>query len=68
MTSQMPIDAAALLNEKEAGRFLSMSYRTLQSWRSAGEGPSYLKLGRSIRYRRSDLLTWVDENQRNVIR
>jgi excisionase family DNA binding protein len=64
MIPQMLIDTAALLNEKEAARFLSMSYRTLQSWRSAGEGPSYLKLGRSIRYRRSDLLTWIEKNQR----
>jgi predicted DNA-binding transcriptional regulator AlpA len=64
MSLQMQLDAAALLNEKEAARFLSMSYRTLQSWRSAGEGPSYLKLGRSIRYRRGDLLTWVNESQR----
>ena len=63
MITQTLIDLAALLSEKEAARFLSMSYRTLQSWRSAGEGPSYLKLGRSIRYRRSDLLAWVDESQ-----
>lgn len=56
-------DVAALLNEKEAARFLSMSYRTLQSWRSAGEGPPYLKLGRSIRYRRGDLIAWVDASR-----
>jgi predicted DNA-binding transcriptional regulator AlpA len=57
-------DSSALLNEKEAARFLSMSYRTLQSWRSAGEGPPYLKLGRSIRYRRGDLIAWIDTNLR----
>jgi excisionase family DNA binding protein len=65
MIPQMMTDAAALLNEKEAARFLSMSYRTLQSWRSAGEGPPYLKLGRSIRYRRSDLMSWIEKSQRN---
>ena len=65
MIPQMMTDAAALLNEKEAARFLSMSYRTLQSLRSAGEGPPYLKLGRSIRYRRSDLMSWIEKSQRN---
>jgi predicted DNA-binding transcriptional regulator AlpA len=63
MSTQM-LDAAALLNEKEAARLLSMSYRTLQSWRSTGEGPTYLKLGRSIRYRKGDLLKWIDDKQR----
>jgi excisionase family DNA binding protein len=64
MNSPVNNDTLALMTEKEAARFLSMSYRTLQSWRSAGAGPSYFKLGRSIRYRRSDLLLWVDESQR----
>ncbi len=63
MYSSTP-DISALLTEKEAARFLSMSFRTLQSWRSESKGPPYLKLGRSIRYRKSDLLAWVEKNQR----
>ncbi len=62
--SPSTLDPSALLNEKEAARLLAMSFRTLQSWRSEGKGPRYLKLGRSIRYRRGDLLTWIEINQR----
>jgi predicted DNA-binding transcriptional regulator AlpA len=63
MSNRTP-DGSALLNEKDAARFLSLSYRTLQSWRSEGRGPRYLRLGRSIRYRWDDLLAWIDDSQR----
>ena len=55
-------DADALLMEAHAARFLSMSDRTLQAWRVRGIGPSYIRVGRSIRYRMSDLLKWIEEN------
>ncbi|SHN73529.1 helix-turn-helix transcriptional regulator [Bradyrhizobium erythrophlei] len=55
------LDVSALVTEKDAARFLSMSFRTLQAWRSEGKGPPYLKLGRSIRYRMSDLLAWIEK-------
>jgi predicted DNA-binding transcriptional regulator AlpA len=50
----------AFLNEKQAARLLSMSHRTLQAWRRIGGGPSFIKLGRAVRYRRRDLTTWID--------
>jgi predicted DNA-binding transcriptional regulator AlpA len=58
------IDLSALVTEKEAARFLSMSFRTLQSWRSEGKGPPYVKLGRSIRYRMNDLLVWTEKGRK----
>jgi predicted DNA-binding transcriptional regulator AlpA len=57
-------DLSAIVTEKEAARFLSMSFRTLQSWRSERKGPPYLKLGRSIRYRMSDLLAWTEKGRK----
>lgn len=39
-----------VLREKEAAEVLGVSVKTLQSWRFYGEGPKYLKLGRSVRY------------------
>lgn len=54
------IDNAALLSEKDAARLLAMSVRTLQAWRGAGNGPPYIKIGRSIRYKRSELLAWIE--------
>ncbi len=51
-----------LLNEQDAANFLSYTTRALQNWRVRGGGPKYIKVSaRSIRYRRRDLIAWVDE-------
>jgi predicted DNA-binding transcriptional regulator AlpA len=51
-----------VMSEREAARFLdNMSPRSLQRYRLAGTGPRYIRLGpRCVRYRRSDLQTWLD--------
>ncbi|WP_456782934.1 helix-turn-helix transcriptional regulator [Bradyrhizobium sp. USDA 4516] len=54
----------ALLNEKQAARLLAISFRTLQAWRRTGVGPSFIKLGRAVRYRQQDLLAWADGHRR----
>ncbi len=48
-----------LLREDHAAEILSISARTLQSWRSRGCGPVFVRLGRAIRYRAEDLETFV---------
>jgi predicted DNA-binding transcriptional regulator AlpA len=55
-----------ILNEKDAGKFLGgssspVSVRTLQRWRLEGTGPRHLKLNRLVRYRESDLETFMEE-------
>lgn len=44
-----------LLSTVEAADFLGISPDTMPRWRWAGTGPAYLKVGRSVRYRLSDL-------------
>ncbi len=56
------IDPHTLLNEAQTAAFLSLSMRTLQAWRVRGGGPVFIRAGRSIRYRRSDLLSWIEAN------
>jgi predicted DNA-binding transcriptional regulator AlpA len=56
------IDPDALLTEIQIAEFLAMSVRTLQSWRSRGGGPPYIQAGRAIRYRRSDVIDWIQKN------
>ncbi len=51
------------LIETEAARFLRLSPRTLQRHRVAGTGPVFVRLGRRVVYRRTDLLDWVDANR-----
>ena len=53
-------DPRALLYEEEAADFLKLSARTLQAWRCAGRGPAFVRAGRAVRYRRADLVAWID--------
>lgn len=54
-----------LLKEREAADFLTLSPGTLSVWRSVGryEIP-FIKLGRHVRYRRSDLIAWLEARTR----
>jgi len=51
-----------LLNEKEAAKFLACSVATLQMNRSLRRGVRFLKMGRSVRYRVSDLKEFIEAN------
>jgi predicted DNA-binding transcriptional regulator AlpA len=48
------------LRTSEAGRFLSLSGRTLEKHRTFGTGPRYRKLGGRVIYALSDLQAWAD--------
>jgi predicted DNA-binding transcriptional regulator AlpA len=50
---------AALLDTVQAARFLGLGERTLQNWRVRGEGPAFLRAGRSVRYSPEDLERWL---------
>lgn len=52
-----------LLCEKEAARILGMSVAWLQRQRWLKAGPEYIRVGRSVRYRLSTLLRWLDDNR-----
>ena len=54
-----------LIDESMAANFLCQSVRTIQKWRVTGFGPKFCKSGRSIRYRRRDLLDWTNARRRN---
>ncbi len=56
------IDPDALLTEAQSADFLSLSIRTLQAWRVRGGGPLFVRAGRAVRYRRRDLIAWMDQN------
>ena len=56
----LALDPDALLTEVDAADLLKLSIRTLQAWRSNCSGPAFIRAGRAIRYRRADLLTWIE--------
>ena len=53
-----------LIDEAKAADFLCQSVRTIQKWRVSGFGPKFVKSGRSIRYRRRDLMDWTNSRRR----
>lgn len=59
------VDQDKLLTEIQAADLLRMSSRTLQAWRGQGAGPPFIRAGRAIRYRRSDLMSWTTEQTVN---
>jgi hypothetical protein len=52
----------SLLTEKVAARLLAVSNRTLQTWRCKGIGPAFVRAGRAVRYRQTDLDAWIVAN------
>lgn len=48
-----------LMTEKEVHKLLGIGLSTLQQWRVKGLGPRYLKIGRSVRYRLSDVQDYI---------
>jgi hypothetical protein len=55
-------DLDALLKEELVANQLNVSVRTLQSWRLRRAGPPFVQIGRAVRYRRRDLLDWIEAN------
>lgn len=51
-----------LLDEAAAAELLGIKRQTLSVWRSTGRyGLPYVKIGRCVRYRRSDLAKFLDD-------
>jgi predicted DNA-binding transcriptional regulator AlpA len=50
----------ALLNEKQLARTLSISVASARRWRLLSQGPRFLKIGASVRYRPEDVDSWLD--------
>lgn len=58
MYSHTPSEAAVYLS----GSKKPVSLKTLQRWRAAGIGPSYIKVGGRIRYSTEALQRYLDKN------
>ena len=54
----------AYLTTSEAANYLRMSKQFLEIARHRGNGPSYIKLGRAVRYHRPTLDNWMLKRQR----
>ena len=48
------------LRTPEAARFLGLSSRTLEKYRTCGTGPAYRKLGGRVVYALEDIKAWTE--------
>lgn len=71
MTLQSPLAGGAprsvspgLLTTKQVARILNVSLSWLAKARMRGDGPPFIKVGRSIRYSESVLQQWMRSRQR----
>jgi predicted DNA-binding transcriptional regulator AlpA len=63
--SENLVVADELLTERDVSDRLHLSMKTLRNWRVRGEGPKFLKIGRLVRYRLSDVLAWEEASLRS---
>lgn len=49
-----------LLPPLEVGEWLGVPTKTLAAWRHTGRGPRSLRVGRHVRYRREDVLAFIE--------
>jgi len=54
-----------LLTQQQLADELQVSVRTLERWRQVGTGPAFVRVGRSPRYRRSDIDAWLERQRRS---
>ncbi|MCK0506328.1 helix-turn-helix domain-containing protein [Aromatoleum anaerobium] len=68
MSLQEIIDTSKeLLTDKEAAEFLTTTPGTLSVWRSTGRyALPFVKIGRMVRYRRADLIAWLEKRSRTT--
>lgn len=56
----------SLIDERVAAKFVGYTIRALQNWRVRGGGPRFVKVSsRSVRYRRRDLVEWIESRLRS---
>ena len=48
-----------LLNEHEVARITGLSVASVRRWRLLKQGPKYLKIGASVRYRPEHVAAWL---------
>ncbi len=61
-TTQEQPAVRQLLNNDETADMLNVSRRTLPVWRVQGRGPKFIKIGKLVRYERTEIEAWILAN------
>jgi excisionase family DNA binding protein len=63
-TASRLLPEKSFFSPKELSEYLDIPYATLAAWRCrGGGGPAWYRLGRHVRYRREDVLAWIEQNR-----
>lgn len=54
------------LTTEQLSEMIGVATATLENWRwkDRGEGPRWIKMGAAVRYLRSDVEAWIEENRK----
>lgn len=55
-----PNTLETLLTEHDVARITGLSVASVRRWRLLHQGPRYLKIGSSVRYRPTDVTAWIE--------
>lgn len=50
-----------LLTPQQLSTYLGIPIATLYAWRQRGRGPASFRVGKYLRYRRSDVVRWISQ-------
>ncbi len=50
-----------LLTPQQLSTYLGVPVATLYAWRQRGRGPASFRVGKYLRYRRSDVVRWISQ-------
>lgn len=64
-TQQTTEISDSFLTRTQAAEFLNLKRCTLEAWAIRGDGPAFVKFGRAVRYRVSDLEAYVKQQTRS---
>ncbi|MCV7686176.1 helix-turn-helix domain-containing protein [Micrococcus luteus] len=53
-----------LMTPEGLSAYIGTPTTTLAHWRYVGKGPRFVKIGRSVRYRASDVAAWLEAQTR----
>ncbi|RLA18373.1 MAG: DNA-binding protein [Gammaproteobacteria bacterium] len=60
LTEVLKLPDQAFLTPHETSALMVMTVNSLRVRRSMGTGPKFMKNGHTIRYRKADVLAWLD--------
>jgi hypothetical protein len=63
MANVVNSEKSKLMNREEAANFLNVKTQTLAVWACRKIGPAFLRVGRSVKYKLSDLESFLDSSR-----